>query len=56
MEQAINLIAIQIHIKHVKLFFFVVRVCQIVQGVSVHGAFGNEGFALVGTDYSKVDD
>jgi hypothetical protein len=56
MEQMINLIAIQVHVKHVKVSFFVVRVCQIIKGVSVHGAFGDEGFALMGTNYSKVDD
>jgi len=52
----IDLIAIQIHLKHVEVLILHVRMCQIVQGVSVHGTFGDEGFALVGTGYSKVDD
>jgi predicted GNAT superfamily acetyltransferase len=54
MEQMIDLITVQIHIKHEIVSVLVVRVRQIVKGGSVNGAFGNEGLAIVGTDYSKV--
>lgn len=56
MEQMVDLIPIQVHIKHEKVLVLAIWVCQIVEGVSVHGASGDEGFALMSTDCPKVND